>query len=186
MAVNYVFFSHCILYIQASAFTEADVRVHNGMPSCVDVNASHVSKERAWSGYSNSVAAQPSSTSINEEEFLEINDIPEFDSIMQSIGNGDAPDAVEGAFDTAYFDAPQLLAEIQQQQQPLHDGGLSEINIEDYFDATVGQSEGFDLSNELWRTLEHDTTMSSFVHANQAIRATPLSGTILNCTICNY
>ncbi|XP_078156762.1 uncharacterized protein LOC144552647 [Carex rostrata] len=107
---------------EASVFTEADVRVHNGMPSCVDVNASHVSKERAWYGYSNSFAAQPSSTSINEEEeFLEINDFPEFDSIMQSIGNGDAPDAVEGAFDMAYFDAPQLLPEIQQQQQPLHD-----------------------------------------------------------------
>ncbi|KAF3338723.1 NAC domain-containing protein 17 [Carex littledalei] len=165
---------------EASVFTEADVRVHNGMPSCVDVNASHVSKERAWSGYSNNVAAQPSSTSINEEEeFLEISDFPELDSIMQSIGNGDAPGAVEGAFDTAYFDAPQMLAEIQQQQQPpLHDGGLSEINIEDYFDATVVQSEGFDLSNELWRTLEHDTTMSSFVHANQAIRATPLSGLV--------
>lgn len=160
------------------------------MPSCVDVNASHFSEDRAWSGCSSMVAPQPASTTINEEEeFLEMNDFAELESLMQSMvdviqnnGNGDAPGAADGAFDISYFDAPQMLAELQQQQPQRHDGGLSDLNIEDYFNATV-QNQDFDLSNELLMALEHDTNMSSFAQANQAVRATSLSGIILNSTI---
>ncbi|KAJ3696522.1 hypothetical protein LUZ61_000227 [Rhynchospora tenuis] len=170
---------------EVSVFTEADSRVHNGVPSCVDINASHFSQERAWSGNINAVAAQPPSTTINgEEEFLEINDFPELESIMQSMnevipnnGNVDAPGAADGVFDMTYFDAPQMLAELQQQQQPLHDGVIPELSIEDYFDASM-LNQDFDPSNELWTTLGHDANMSSMAHASQAIRATPLSGHI--------
>ncbi|KAJ4753032.1 NAC domain-containing protein 17 [Rhynchospora pubera] len=168
---------------EVSVFTEADSRVHNGMPSCVDVNASHFSQERAWSGNINAVAAKPPSTSINGvEEFLEINDFPELESIMQSMdevipnnGNVDAPGAPDDVFDMTYFDAPQMLAELQQQQQPLHDGVISELSIEDYFDASM-LNQDFDPSNGLWTTLGHDASMSSLAHASQAIRTTPLSG----------
>ncbi|KAJ4793977.1 NAC domain-containing protein 17 [Rhynchospora pubera] len=170
---------------EVSVFTEADSRVHNGMPSCVDVNASHFSQERAWSGNINAVAAKPPSTSINGvEEFLEINDFPELESIMQSMdevipnnGNVDAPGAPDDVFDMTYFDAPQMLAELQQQQQPLHDGVISELSIEDYFDASM-LNQDFDPSNGLWTTLGHDASMSSLAHASQAIRTTPLSGQV--------
>jgi hypothetical protein len=155
------------------------------VPSCVDVNASHLSQDGTWSDRGNIVAAQPSSTTINEEEeFLQINDFAELESLMQSMndvisnnGNGDGPGAADGAFETTYFDAPQMLAELQQQQAPLHDGGLSELNIEDYFDATM-QNQDFVLSNELWTTLQRDTNMSSYAHANQVVRAPPVSGKI--------
>jgi hypothetical protein len=154
------------------------------MPSCIDVNASHFSQDRDLSGHSN-IVAQPSSTTINEEEeFLEINDFEELESIMQSMndvisnnGNEDAPRATDGAFETTYFDAPQMLAELQQQPPPFHDGGLSELNIEDYFDATM-QNQDFVTSNELWTTLQQDTDMLSYAHANEVVRVPPVSGKI--------